>query len=134
MRIIGLRVDLAHKVRDLVDSLLLNGANVVTSHHLLRLLEVLSSFSWCFWASLAEVVPVFSAEVASTMAGLMSGNHSSEALGCSLHGPINEGELRDVVLVDHTKNGLLLTNVHFRVLNFLLIGRFEFPLITLIFG
>ena len=134
LRVVGLWVNLTDKVRDLLDSLLLNSTDVVTSHNFLRLLEVLSGISRCFRAPLAEVVPVFSAEVASTMAGLMSGNHSSEALGCSLHGPINEGELRDVVLVDHTKNGLLLTNVHFRVLNFLLIGRFEFPLITLIFG
>ena len=128
LRIIGLRVDLAYKVRDLLDSLLLNGADVVTSHNFLRLLEVLSGFGWCFRTPLAEVVPVFSAEVASTMAGLMSGNHSTEALGCSLHGSINERELGDVVLVDHSKNGLLLTNVHFRVLNFLLIRRLKFPL------
>ena len=111
-----------------MDSLLLNGANVVASHHLLCLLEVLSSFSWCFWASLAEVVPVFSAEVASTMAGLVSWDYSSEALGSGLHGSVNERKFGDVVLVDHTKDGLLLADVHFRLLNFLLIGRLELPL------
>ena len=128
LRVIGLGVDLAHKVRDLLDSLFFGGADIVASHHLLRLLEVLSGIGRCFWAPLAEVVPVFSAEVASTVAGLVSGNHSSEALGCSLHRPINEGELRDVVLVDHAKDGLLLANVDFRVLNVLLVRRLQFPL------
>jgi len=61
------------------------------------------------------------------MAGLVSGNHSSEALGCGLHGSVNEREFGDVVLVDHTKDGLLLADVHFRLLNFLLIGGLELP-------
>ena len=62
------------------------------------------------------------------MAGLVSWDHSSEALGSSLHGSVNEGELGDVVLVDHAKDGLLLADVHLGLLNFLLIGRLELPL------
>ena len=42
-----------------------------------------------------------------------------------LHGPVDEGQLRDVVLVDHAEHGLLLAHVDLRVPDLLLVGRLQ---------
>ena len=58
----------------------------------------------------------------------MSGDNSAETLGSGLNGSVDKGELRNVILIDHAKNGLLLADVDLWVLNFLLVRRFELPL------
>ena len=59
------------------------------------------------------------------MSGLVSGNDSAEALGRGLDGSIDEGQLRDVVLVDHAENGLLLAHVNGWSLDILLVRRLQ---------
>jgi len=94
----------------------------------LGLFKALDCLSGALSGPLAEVVPVLSAEVASVDTSGMSGDNGAETLGGGLDGSVDKGELRDVVLIDHAKNGLFLANVHLRVLNFLLVRRFELPL------
>ena len=60
------------------------------------------------------------------MASLVSGDDGSETLGSSLNGSVNEGELSNVVLVDHAEDGLLLADVDLRVANLSLVGSLEF--------
>ena len=55
----------------------------------------------------------------------MSGNDSAEALGRGLDGSIDEGQLRDVVLVDHAEDGLLLAHVHCWPLDVLLVRSLQ---------
>ena len=59
------------------------------------------------------------------MSGLVSGNDSAEALGRGLDGSIDEGQLRDVVLVDHAEDGLLLAHVNGWPLDVLLVRRLQ---------
>ena len=123
--VVLLRVDLTDQVRDLLDSLLLTRANIAASKRSLGLLELSGGVSGSLWASLSEVIPVLSAEIACVMGGLVSGNHGAEALGCRLNWPVDQRELGDVVLVDHAEHWLLFPDVHFGVLDVLLIGRFQ---------
>jgi len=55
----------------------------------------------------------------------MPRNDCTEACGRGLYGPIDERKFGDVVLVDHAEHGFLFAHVHLRVLNFLLVRRFE---------
>jgi len=57
----------------------------------------------------------------------VSGDDGSETLSSGLNGSVDKGELSDVVLVDHAKNGLLLADVNLRVTNFSLVGSLKFP-------
>ena len=126
LRIILLRVNLTDQVGNLLDALFLLRAKVMTSKRALSLLELGSCFSSGLRARLTKVVPVLSAEVASIMASLVSGDDGSETLGSSLNGSVNEGELSNVVLVDHAEDGLLLADVDLRVANLSLVGSLEF--------
>lgn len=127
LRIVSLRVDLADQVGNLLDALALERARVATSESLLRLLEISNSLLGLIRDLLTEVIPVLSAEVTGLVAGTVSRNDGAEALRSSLHRSIDEGELSDVILVDHAQNGLLLAHVHLRVLNFLLVRRLQLP-------
>ena len=60
------------------------------------------------------------------MALFVSGDDGSETLSSGLNGSVDKGELSDVVLVDHTKNGLLLADVNLGVTNFSLVGGLKF--------
>ena len=51
------------------------------------------------------------------MARLVLVNNCSEAMIWSLHRAVDQGQLRDVVLVNHTEDWLLLDPVHGRVLH-----------------
>ena len=55
----------------------------------------------------------------------MSRDDSAEALSRSLNGSIDQGKLSDVVLVDHSKDGLLLAHVILRLLDVLLVRRLQ---------
>ena len=125
LRVVLLRVYLTDQVGDLLDALLLARADVSTGKRALGLLVLSSGLSWGLWATLSKVVPILCAEVTSVMSGLMSGNDSAEALGCGLDGSIDEGELRDVVLVDHAEDGLLLAHVYGWPLDVLLVRRLQ---------
>ena len=126
--IVGLGVNLTNKVGNLVDSLLLEWACVTTSKSLLSLVKVSSCSCGSLRHFLSEVVVVFSAEVASLVVGAMVGDNSAEAGMRGLDGPVDEGELSDVVLVDHAQHWLLLADVRLRFLNFLLVRRLQLPL------
>jgi hypothetical protein len=126
--IVGLRVDLANQVRDLVDTLALHGSQVVAGLVAHGCLEASDCLSGALSGPLTKVVPVFSAEVTSVHASGVSGDDGAETLGGGLDGSVDKGQFCDVVLIDHAKNGLLLTDVDLRVLNFLLVRCFELPL------
>lgn len=125
LRVVLLRVHLADQVGDLLDSLLLARANIAASKRRLRLLELGGGVCGRLRASLPEVIPVLSAEIARVMGGLVSGNDGAEALGCRLDWSVDQRELGDVVLVDHAQDWLLFADVHFGFLDVLLIGRFQ---------
>lgn len=108
-----------------MDSLRLARAKIAASKRSLGLLELSSGVSWSLWATLPEVIPVLSAEIACIMGGLVSWDHGSKSLGCRLDWAIDQRELRDVVLVDHAKHGLFFANVHLGVLDVLLIGSLQ---------
>ena len=55
----------------------------------------------------------------------MSGNDCAETLSCGLDGPVDERELRDVVLVDHAEDRLLLAHVNCWLLDVLLVRRLQ---------
>jgi hypothetical protein len=73
------------------------------------------------------VVSVLSAEVASVLTLVLSGDYCAEAVVGGLHGSVHKGKLSDVVLVNHAENGLLLLVVHLGVLDFLLVRRLQLP-------
>ena len=79
-------------------------------------------------ALLTEVVSVLCAEVASVMTSGVSGDNGTETFSGRVHWSVNQGQLSDVVLIDHSKDWLLLAHMDLRVLNFLLVGGLEFPL------
>ena len=128
LRVVPLRVELTDQVRDLVGALLLEWARVATGLSLRLDLEVGDSLARIRGRLLAKVVAVFSAEVAGALSGIVARDHGAEAAVCRLDGTIDEGQLSDVVLVDHAQDGLLLAHVHLRVLNFLLVRRLQLPL------
>ena len=55
----------------------------------------------------------------------MSGNDGTETLGCGLDGSVDKGQLRDIVLVDHTEDRLLLAHVNGWPLDVLLVRRLQ---------
>ena len=126
--IVGLRVDLANQVRDFTDALCLHASQVAASLVAHGLLKAFDCLSGALNGPLTEVIPVLSAEVASVHTCGVSGDNGAETLGGGLDGSVDKGELCDVVLIYHAKNGLFLAHVDLRVLNFLLVRRFEFPL------
>ena len=113
-----------------MDTLVLGSARISTSEDSLSFLEVGSGLSGLFGTSLTEVIPVLSAEVAGIVASFVTWNDGAKALGGSLNWSIDKRELSNVVLVDHSKDGLLLANVDLWISNILLIGGLEFPLYT----
>ena len=125
LRVVLLRVYLTDQVGDLLDALLLARADVSASKRALGLLVLSSSLSWGLTGTLSKVVRILCAEVTSIMSGLVSGNDSTEALGCGLDGSVDEGQLSDVVLVYHAEDGLLLTHVNGRSLDVLLVRRLQ---------
>lgn len=111
-----------------MDALLLRGARVAASQDLLRLLEFSSGRGWVLLRLLSKVVSVLSAEVASVVIISMTRNDSTETVVGGLNRTVDEGELSDVVLVDHAEDGLLFSHVHLGVLNFLLVSRLQLSL------
>ena len=111
-----------------MDTLSLSSSGVASGKSLLSLLESSGSLSWGFLSSLTEVVPVFSAEVASFMPGIMSWDNSAKALRRRLNWSVNKRKLSNVVLIDHAEHGLLLADVDLWILNFLRICRLKLPL------
>ena len=128
LRIVFLRVNLADQVGDLVDTLSFSSSGVASSKSPLSLLESSGSLSWGFLNSFTEVVPIFSAEVASFMSGIMSWDNSAKALRRRLDWSVYKRKLSNVVLIDHAEHGLLLSDVDFGILNFLRICRLKLPL------
>lgn len=111
-----------------MNALLFSGTSVSTRQSLLGLLKLSGGCCWVLHWLLSKVVSVLSAEVARIVTLLVSGDNGAEALCRGLHRPINKGKLSNVVLVDHTKDWLLLAHVNLRVLNILLIGRLQLSL------
>jgi hypothetical protein len=128
LRVVLLRVDFAHQVRNLVDSLQLLRAQVSASKDASGLFELGCGLSCLLANLLAEVVSVLSAEVASLVGVRVAGDDGSKALGCGMHRPVNERKLGDVVLVNHPEDGLFLADVDLRVANLLLVRRLQFSL------
>lgn len=109
-----------------MDALLLLSAQVTASKRASGLLELGSSLSRCLVTLLTEVISVLSAEVASLVTIRVAGDNGSKALGCGMDGSVDEGQLGNVVLVDHPQDGLLFAHVHLRVSNLLLGSSLEF--------
>lgn len=128
LRVVGLRVDFAHQVGNLFGSLQLKGSHIRPSQRLLRLLKRFHCLLRVSGRSFAEVIAVLSVEVASVMIVAVSRDDSSESLLRCLDWAVHKRQLGDVVLVDHAEHRLFFAHVHFWVLNFLLIRRFQFPL------
>lgn len=70
-------------------------------------------------------------EVASVVAWDVARDNRSEASISRVDGPIDQGKLSNVILVDHAEDGFLLAHVHLRVLNFLLVCRLKLPLFAI---
>ena len=89
LRVVGLRVHLAHQVRDLLDALLLCRAQVASSQSLLRSIECCSRLSWALLDSLTEVVPVLCAEVTGVVAGDVARDHGAKARLRRVYGSVH---------------------------------------------
>lgn len=76
--------------------------------------------------SLTEVVTVLSCEIALSVVRRMSSDHGSESLSSSLNWSVLQGEVSDVVLVNHAENWLPLNGVSFGVLVISILSTFEF--------
>lgn len=109
-----------------MDALLFSSAQVTACERLLSLLEVSSGSSGVFYWLFAEVISVLSAVVASVVSLDVLGDDCAETLSSGLNRSVDKGKLSNVVLVDHAQDGLFFAHVHSRVLNFLLVGRFQF--------
>ena len=62
------------------------------------------------------------------MRGRVAVDHRAEAGLCATDGSVHEGELRDVVFVDHSQYGALGDPVHGRVPYLILVGSQELSL------
>ena len=131
LRVLILGVDFTNKVRELLDSLLIGGADVATCKVSTSCLKGSLSLGSALRDDLTEVVSGLSAEVTGIMVSSVSGNDGTEARCSSLHWSVNERQLSNVVLVNHAKNGLLLSNVRLRVLNFLGVRGLELSLLSM---
>jgi len=96
------------------------------SQLLLRRLKVLYRLLSTFYRFLTIVVSVFGGPVAGVVVVGVVRKDSSKSASCALHGPIDEGQLRNVVFVDHAQHGLLFLEVCLRLLNLLLVRRLKF--------
>ena len=111
-----------------MDALLLHCTQVTACKGTSGLLELSSGLSRRLVTLLTEVISVLSAEVASLVSLRVAGDNGSKALGCGVDGSVDEGQLGNVVLVDHPQDGLLLAYVYLGVSNLLLGSSLEFPL------
>lgn len=75
----------------------------------------------------SEVITGLGSEAARTMHGGVVHNDGTEALLGALHRSILEGEVSDVVLVNHAEDWFLLNLMNFGLLIEVLVHRFEFP-------
>ena len=119
--VVVLGVNFTHQVRDLLDAHLLEGSGLTASIFVLHLLEVSHSLTSGHHLLLSIVVSVLSVEVASILIGPVSWDNCSKARIGGLHRSVHEGQLSDVVLVDHPKDWLLLLHVDLGVLHPLLV-------------
>jgi len=108
-----------------VDALLFSGSRVAASQNLGVCFKFGCGRCWVLGHLLAEVVSVLSAEVASVVITSIARDNSTETVVGSLDGAVNEGQLSNIVLVDHAKDGFFLSHVYLGVLNFLLVGRLQ---------
>lgn len=77
---------------------------------------------------LTEVVSVFSSEVALSMVVRMGVDGSSKSMSSALNRSVLEGQISNIVFIDHAENWLLLNEMILRVLEVLVFGGFEFSL------
>jgi len=99
---------------------LATGAVVLSS------LELSLSRSRVLLSSSSEVISVFSGEVSGSVVGRVSVDHGTKSVSSSVNGSVLEGEVSDVVFIDHAENWLLLNVVVLGLLVVLLLSSFEF--------
>lgn len=128
LRVVVFRVDLTDQVRQLFDALGVAGPHMSPRQLLLLRLKVLYRLLSTFYRFLTIVVSVFCLPVASVVVVLVVGQEGAKATARPLHRPVDEGQLRDVVFVDHAKHGLLFLEVGLRLLNLLLVRRLKLSL------
>jgi hypothetical protein len=75
---------------------------------------------------LTEVVSVFSSEVALSMVVRVGVDGSSKSMSSALNRSVLEGQISNIVFIDHAENWLLLNEMILRVLEVLVFGGFEF--------
>jgi hypothetical protein len=85
-------------------------------------------------AWLTEVVTTFRVEIALSVVIAMACNHGTETVLGSLNRTVNQGELSDVILVDHSQNWLGRLVVDLGLAVQLLVGRLKFSLWKMLVG
>jgi len=74
----------------------------------------------------SEVISVFSGEVALSVVRSVSVNNGAESVSSTVDRSVLEGEVSNVVFIDHAENWLLLNIVVLGLLVVLLLSSFEF--------
>ena len=95
---------------------------------LLLRLKVLYRLLSTFYRFFTIVVSVFGGPVTGVVVVRVVRKDGPKSAAGSLHGPVNERQLRDVVFVDHAQHWLLFLEVCLRLLNLLLVRRLKFSL------
>ena len=98
------------------------------SQLLLLRLKVLYRLLSTFYRFFTIVVSVFGGPIAGVMVVRMVRKDGPKSAAGALHGPVDEGQLRNVVFVDHAQHRLLFLEVCLRLLNLLLVRRLKFSL------
>lgn len=80
-----------------------------------------------------EIVAAFRIEIALSVVIAMACNHRTETVLGSLNRAVDEGELSDVVLVNHAQNWLGRLVVDLRIAMQLLVGRLKLSLWQMLF-
>ena len=128
--IVVLGIDLSNEVRDLLDAHIFKVTDLTTCLIGSLHLEFSYGLTSVEHFLLSEVVSVLSCKVSGIFFGTMAWDDSAKSRVSSLHGSVNQGQLSDVVLVDHAEDWLLLLDVDLWVLHFILIGSEQLSLRT----
>ena len=128
--IVVLGVDLTNEVGDLLDAHLFEVTDLATCLVSSLHLEFSYGLVGVEHLLLSKVVSVLSCKVSGILFGSMAWDDSAKSSVSCLHWSVNEGQLSDVVLVDHAEDWLLLLNVDLGVLHLILVGGQQLSLQT----
>ena len=123
--IVVLGIDLSNEVRDLLDAHIFEVTDLTTCLVGCLQLEFSYGLAGIELFLLSKFVSVLSCKVSGIFFGTMAWNDSAKSRVSSLHGPVNQRQLSNVVLVDHAEDGLLLAHMNGWPLDVLLVRRLQ---------